>query len=148
MEPKKNPKYDVHRKSGMLFSFSLGCSLLIVITAFEWETKIPDKHTHPTRPTKIVDDTYYPSVTTIDPPSASVASKPRRIQTITPNFVPVDDSKNVLDDAPKFEPEQNPESEGNSPAINIDIPIEITQLKRCLNLKTALTDSINNFPKI
>jgi protein TonB len=34
MEPKKNPKYDVHRKRNVIFNFSLALSLLIVISAF------------------------------------------------------------------------------------------------------------------
>ncbi len=36
MEPKKNPKYDVHQSRGVLFNFSLSISLIIVITAFTW----------------------------------------------------------------------------------------------------------------
>jgi protein TonB len=39
MEPKKNPKYDIHRNRGILFNFSLALSLLLVITAFKWEVK-------------------------------------------------------------------------------------------------------------
>ena len=36
MEPKKNPRYDVHRHRSAIFSFSLCVSLLVVITSFEW----------------------------------------------------------------------------------------------------------------
>lgn len=36
MEPKKNPKYDVHQKRGMLLNVGLIVSLILVITAFEW----------------------------------------------------------------------------------------------------------------
>ncbi|WP_258101243.1 energy transducer TonB [Marinoscillum pacificum] len=38
MEPKKNPKVDLTRKSGMLMNIGLCVSLLSVIVAFEWRT--------------------------------------------------------------------------------------------------------------
>lgn len=38
MESKKNPKYDLQKKSGMLLNLGLTLSLLIVIVAFEWRT--------------------------------------------------------------------------------------------------------------
>jgi periplasmic protein TonB len=43
MEPKKNPKYDVHRKRGMIFNFSLALSLFIVITAFRITVPLKDR---------------------------------------------------------------------------------------------------------
>jgi periplasmic protein TonB len=43
MEPKKNPKYDIHRNRGTIFNFSLAVSLLLVITAFEWSVRTPKK---------------------------------------------------------------------------------------------------------
>lgn len=36
MQDKKNPKADVHRRSGMFFQFGLILSLFLAITAFEW----------------------------------------------------------------------------------------------------------------
>lgn len=42
MEPKKNPKYDVHQKRGMLLNVGLIVSLILVITAFKWA--VPIKH--------------------------------------------------------------------------------------------------------
>jgi periplasmic protein TonB len=41
MEPKKNPKIDVHRKRNMIFNLSLVLSLMVVITAFNWSSPIP-----------------------------------------------------------------------------------------------------------
>lgn len=38
MEPKKNPKVDLTRKSGLLMNIGLCVSLLSVIVAFEWRT--------------------------------------------------------------------------------------------------------------
>ena len=43
MEPKKNPKYDIHRNRGSIFNFSLAVSLMLVITAFEWSVNTPKK---------------------------------------------------------------------------------------------------------
>lgn len=38
MEPKKNPKIDLARQSGMFLNVGMALSLLIVIVAFEWRT--------------------------------------------------------------------------------------------------------------
>jgi len=43
MEPKKNPKFDIHRKRGIIFNFSLAISLVLVITAFKWSVEMPEK---------------------------------------------------------------------------------------------------------
>jgi periplasmic protein TonB len=42
MEPKKNPKYDVHQNRGVLLNLGLVISLIIVITAFKWTVPIVD----------------------------------------------------------------------------------------------------------
>jgi len=44
MEPKKNPKYDVHQKRGVLLNLGLVISLVIVITAFNWTVPIVDDY--------------------------------------------------------------------------------------------------------
>ncbi len=38
MEPKKNPKIDLSRQSGMFLNIGMVASLLIIIVAFEWRT--------------------------------------------------------------------------------------------------------------
>ena len=38
MEPKKNPKADLDRKTGMFFNIGLAVSLALVLTAFEWRS--------------------------------------------------------------------------------------------------------------
>ncbi|REE05977.1 energy transducer TonB [Marinoscillum furvescens] len=38
MEPKKNPKADLNRMSGLLMNIGFSVSLLLVIVAFEWRT--------------------------------------------------------------------------------------------------------------
>jgi periplasmic protein TonB len=37
MEPKKNPKYDIHRHHGVLLNVGLAISLLLMIGAFKWK---------------------------------------------------------------------------------------------------------------
>jgi periplasmic protein TonB len=44
MEPKKNPKYDVHQKRGVLLNLGLAISLIIVITAFNWTVPLVDEY--------------------------------------------------------------------------------------------------------
>ena len=44
MEPKKNPKYDVHQKRGVLLNLGLVISLVIVITAFNWTVPLVDDY--------------------------------------------------------------------------------------------------------
>lgn len=39
MEPKKNPKYDIHRHHGVLLNVGLAVSLLLMIGVFKWKTK-------------------------------------------------------------------------------------------------------------
>jgi len=43
MEPKKNPKYDVHRCRSIIFNVSLSISLLVVITAFNWSVETNER---------------------------------------------------------------------------------------------------------
>lgn len=40
MEPKKNPKYDVHRQRGKIFQISLVITLVLVISAFQWSIPV------------------------------------------------------------------------------------------------------------
>jgi protein TonB len=43
MEPKKNPEFDIHRKRGLIFNFSLAISMLLVFSAFKWSVEMPGK---------------------------------------------------------------------------------------------------------
>jgi periplasmic protein TonB len=125
MEPKKNPKYDVHRKSGMLFSFSLGCSLLIVITAFEWETKVSNDPIERNELTKTLDDTYYPQVTVVDPPAATAASKPRVMPVIDPNRIVASSNAHEPEiEVAVVQPDPNPNANGAVPEIRVEIDVE------------------------
>ncbi len=43
MEPKKNPRYDIHRKRGLILQISLMLSLAIVLTAFNWSVPLTER---------------------------------------------------------------------------------------------------------
>jgi periplasmic protein TonB len=43
MEPKKNPKYDVHAQRGTIFQISLVITLALVIMAFQWRVPVEKK---------------------------------------------------------------------------------------------------------
>lgn len=45
MEPKKNPKYDVHSQRGTIFQISLAITLALVIMAFQWRVPVEKKET-------------------------------------------------------------------------------------------------------
>lgn len=47
MEPKKNPEFDIHKKRGVIFNFSLALSLLVVVCAFKVAVRINEKTPHP-----------------------------------------------------------------------------------------------------
>jgi protein TonB len=40
MEPKKNPRYDVHRQRGVLLNVGLVVSIILIITAFNWKISV------------------------------------------------------------------------------------------------------------
>jgi protein TonB len=82
MEPKKNPKYDVHQKRGVLLNLGLVVSLILVITAFKWAA--PIKHprialSHNDLSDPLVFD--YPRPTDF---KKVEAAKPKRIPIVVP----------------------------------------------------------------
>lgn len=44
MEPKKNPKYDIHRKRGLILNVSFVISLAMVIMAFNWSVPLTERN--------------------------------------------------------------------------------------------------------
>ena len=91
MEPKKNPKYDVHQKRGVLLNVGLIVSLIIVITAFKWTTpvgndRISHNFVNDFQETVIIEDSRPTMFKKIETP------KPRKIKASVPvasNFTPV-----------------------------------------------------------
>lgn len=107
MEPKKNPKYDIHQKRGVLLNVGLIVSLILIITAFKWA--VPVKYPGIILPHHgdaidplIVDYPRPTDFNKVDLP------KPRQIKVITsviPNIIEIDEAG----------PEENP-----SPVIDQD----------------------------
>jgi periplasmic protein TonB len=60
MEPKKNPKVDVHRKRTLIFNFSLVLSLVTIITAFRWSSPVPPEVSRPPQPDGSDEIAYVP----------------------------------------------------------------------------------------
>ena len=82
MEPKKNPKYDVHQQRGVLLNVGLAVSLIIVITAFKWSTPIVNGPTHrfdnTFQETILLDDPRTTTFKKIEIPKAKKVSFPFR----------------------------------------------------------------------
>ena len=87
MEPKKNPKYDIHRKRGLILQFSFALSVAMVILAFKWS--VPVTETIGCKLPKLTDSDdmqYVPIV--YSTPQKQQAPKPLKKSVITlPEFL-------------------------------------------------------------
>jgi periplasmic protein TonB len=96
MEPKKNPKIDLHNKRGVFFNLSLVLSLVVVIMAFKWRAPIPNGPgcELPTPATE-TDITYVPSTDFNTVPDVPKPASTEKVQVIaTQDFKEV---KELLD---------------------------------------------------
>jgi len=126
MEPKKNPKYDVHRQRGTIFQISLVITLALVITAFQWRVPVEKEIT----PDPIVlnmssrfDDIILPTSFKSEEPSKPREIKPRRV--VATEFVPTQ-SESTIDNTPPPSVDQG-ELIDNSVAFgSIDLTPEIS----------------------
>lgn len=77
MEPKKNPKYDVHRYSNLTFFFSLAFSISLVLMAFQLKVETKDDVGDNPKPVEPVDYAFteIKSITTPKPKHESVEKK-------------------------------------------------------------------------
>jgi periplasmic protein TonB len=123
MEPKKNPKYDVHQKRGVLLNVGLVVSLIIVITAFKWTVpmgneRVSHDFANAFQETLMMDDSRPTVFKKIEMP------KPRKIKVSVPvatNFKPV----SVLTGP---ESEQRPIDQGQPDPVDfggVELPAEI-----------------------
>jgi periplasmic protein TonB len=122
MEPKKNPKYDVHQQRGVLLNIGLVVSLVIVITAFKWSTPIVNGPTHSFdntfQETILVDD---PRITTFKKIEIPKAKKVSVSVPLAPNFQEV---KNIgaVDAEPR--PADPDEFDPSIDFGHVEIPVE------------------------
>jgi len=117
MEPKKNPKVDIHKKRSVIFPFSLALSLIMVICAFK--IVAPERHA-PKRPDPPKEDFFTVSIPvtihTEEPKVQPMRNKPRvqktpdlsniRVVEVThevPDHTPVDQSDEFVEALPTFE---------------------------------------------
>jgi len=123
MEPKKNPKYDVHRQRGVLLNIGLIVSLIIVITAFKWtvpmgKERVPDDFSYAFQETLTMDDSRPTVFKKIELP------KPKKIKVSVPiatNFISVSTMTGP-------ESKQRPIDQGQSVPIDfegVELPAEI-----------------------
>lgn len=113
MEPKKNPKYDVHKKSRMIFFLSLCLSILLVLSAFQWKSPIIKPVIEPPFADVVYDPLYPVPITEIK--NTPPVVKPVKEKIIYTN------PEEVKADIPD-EPSINPQIE--LPTEPIAIPIE------------------------
>jgi periplasmic protein TonB len=120
MEPKKNPKYDVHGKRNVIFNLSLVLSLVVVISAFQWSVPIGENIVYPKHP--VIDDGInYVAVTDFNTKTEIPKPKIKPPVVVTPkDFIAV---KDLVDPspAPKFD---EPET-GIQKPIDVEIQIEV-----------------------
>lgn len=128
MEPKKNPKYDVHRQRGTIFKISLVVTLALVITAFKWSVPI-EQETGSDIPLPLANNLFDDVI-----PSTSirseVAPKAREIKPRKQNsteFVEVANNQllNIASPAPSID--QGEPFDNSIPMGPIEIPEEINE---------------------
>ncbi|WP_276369758.1 energy transducer TonB [Chryseolinea sp. H1M3-3] len=99
MEPKKNPKYDVHQKRGVLLNVGLIVSLILVISAFKWKVSV--------RPNDYISlETTNAEIFTYDDPRVTTfkkieAPKPLPVKPVIPvlnNFTAVENAGRETDE--------------------------------------------------
>jgi protein TonB len=83
METKKNPKADIGRWHGLLFSFSLLITMVLIVSAFEWRTPDRDAKVELTRSTNIFEPLAEIPPTDIKTPPPPVIQQPTLV--VVPN---------------------------------------------------------------
>ena len=109
MEPKKNPKYDVHQKRGVLLNVGLVVSLIIIITAFKWtipvgNDRISHNFVNDFQETLIMEDSRPTMFKKIETP------KPRKIKAsvpVAPNLTPVSTLTGPESERPPIDQDQS-----------------------------------------
>jgi periplasmic protein TonB len=130
MEPKKNPKCDIHRNRGIFFNVSLAISLMLVITAFEWSVRIPKEERD--KPTDRNDRIEMASIPIVQHKQKDfVAPRPPEMEKPKPSLESVN-LKAVDDNISVEEPKTGVIDQSNSPMIEIpiglpDVPAEETE---------------------
>ncbi len=83
METKKNPEYDLERKSSLFFAIGLAVALLIVTLAFEWKSQYAQLDL--SAPDAKWDEPYVVQITAFPKPEPP---KPKTVNKVKPNNQP------------------------------------------------------------
>jgi protein TonB len=125
MEPKKNPKYDIHRQRGVLLNFGLILSLVLVTTAFKWKVLLPKDFHYNFEELRaegpVFDD---PRITTIERDKPSVPKSVKPVVQFPTEFT---ESLNPALEHPATEsPDQGAET-FDLVSGSIEVPVEIAE---------------------
>jgi periplasmic protein TonB len=83
MEPKKNPKYDIHRQRGVLLNLGLAVSLILLIAAFKWKTKDDRIFMDPAYANDVREE-ILPDITPISQHTRTAVTQPKQIKASIP----------------------------------------------------------------
>ncbi len=122
MEPKKNPKYDIHRKRGVLLNIGLIVSLILVVTAFNW--KVPVRPTNDNHFVELSSDDLFVDDPRVTNPVSNDPPKPKPVN--PPMLMPRDFIENT-NSPPDSEPTVGTDQESGAISVNfgaIEIPEE------------------------
>ena len=125
MEPKKNPKYDVHRKRGVLLNVGLIVSLILVISAFKWKVSVrPDDCDLPQAP---IDE-----LLTFDPPHVTEFKKPNApapmpVKPVVAHLADFVEAKERHENSDPFEPLDQGQEPIEFAMGSVDIPTEVAE---------------------
>jgi len=119
MEPKKNPKVDIHGKRGLIFNFSLLLSLFIVICAFQVVVRTK-KIVLPEPEIKDPDLLYIPPVTNFKTEKSKEPPKPKQISVSPTEFREVTNIAISIQPTPAIDIEKAPEQ--NTTTITVEPP--------------------------
>lgn len=122
MEPKKNPRYDVHKKRNLIFSFSLALSLLIVISAFH--ITVPVKNSDGWTPPDVPDVYLVAIPSTTHPEKLPSPPVKHRTQPIDLSRIREVEMVNVTPSEPFVDVEQEVLSD---PFSGLDLPVELPE---------------------
>jgi protein TonB len=124
MEPKKNPKYDIHRHHSVLLNVGLAISLLLMIGVFKWKTK-DDKITIDLPYEEKGYDESLPDVVPVSSHTRTPAVQQRQVRASLPvpsyaAFVEVENNLEIEAPIPGIDQEQPIDYN-----VGIEIPVEV-----------------------
>lgn len=124
MEPKKNPKYDIHRHHGVLLNVGLAVSLLLMIGVFKWKTAMKNGNPIDFSHQENGRDEILPDVVPVSSHTRTPAVQQRRAQASlpVPSYASFVEVENIENEAPIPGLDQEQPIDYN---VGIEIPEEV-----------------------